>query len=45
MAAAFPYIYYTLRRTDDVTFDEAGTGSRFFLPKSQKSHHYEKRKP
>lgn len=29
MAVAFPYIYCTLRRTNDVTFDEAGNGNRF----------------
>jgi hypothetical protein len=29
MAAAFPNIYYTLRRTNDVSFSEPGDGSRF----------------
>lgn len=51
MAAAFPNIYYMLRRTDDVCFDEPGKCSRFctsagrtdFLLKCQNIHHYEKR--
>lgn len=29
--AAFPNINYMLRRTDDVTFSEAGDGSPFLL--------------
>ena len=31
LAAAFPCIYYTLRRTNDVTFSEAGKCSRFCI--------------
>ena len=42
MAAVFPSIYYTLRRTNDVTFSEAGNGSRsFFLPKAKLNYCHE----
>ena len=51
LAAAFPCIYYTLRRTNDVTFSEAGKCSRFcisdccaVLNKIAKSHIIMKKK-